>query len=281
MGNRFEHLERFLPPEPARNARAVEAEPARAPARGRRPKHRARPALVRRAIGAVAALATFGIAIAGVALGVSLAPQGGSFAHPAPSRVPVGVRLGAGSVPIEEPSQAHKKSRRNVVGAQRAPRRYRQRVRTAAAVTAPAGSGAPPVASAAVPRSDPAERKERRAPAEAPSSPAPPEPPRTPLFQCLSERGNEHFVTVDRARAGQMSAPGSGWTCSVLGQVYATDGPGRAPIELDDGLAYALERRARTEPRSELFALYRHWAGYDFFYSERVADGGLVGFVAR
>jgi hypothetical protein len=101
------------------------------------------------------------------------------------------------------------------------------------------------------------------------------------LFHCVGGEGNEHFVTIDRARAGQMSAPRSEWRCSILGQVYASDGPGRVSIELDDGVAYALERKVATEPEAEMFALYRHWAGYDYYYSEQTADGGLVGFIAR
>lgn len=87
-------------------------------------------------------------------------------------------------------------------------------------------------------------------------------------------------MTIDEGRAEQLSSPRSGWTCEVVGRVYGETRGDRAPVELDDGRAYVLEKRVDTEPDSELVPLYRHWAGYDWWYSTEQADGGFTGYIA-
>jgi hypothetical protein len=87
-------------------------------------------------------------------------------------------------------------------------------------------------------------------------------------------------MTIDEGRAEQLGSPESGWTCEVVGRVYRERQSNRAPVELDDGRAYIPKKRIETEPQSEFVPLYRHWAGYDWWYSTRQADGGFTGFIA-
>lgn len=221
---------------------------------------------------------SIGLAVTAIGLGARIPTPVSSGAAPpdGPSRLDVAVGTGGEALPEREAHARAAIERRN-----RRPRKVRRRVeirkspRSAARMTAAAPPTAVPADSAG-PSRPPKAKSAKPTPA-----PAEPAPPQTPLFDCVRTERHEYYVTIDRARAGQMSSPGSGWKCSVLGQVYAAAGAGRVPIELDDGTAYVLRRRSPTEPASELFALYRHWAGSDFFYSSRVADGGLVGYIAR
>jgi hypothetical protein len=66
----------------------------------------------------------------------------------------------------------------------------------------------------------------------------------------------------------------------VVGYVYAYPAPHTKPIEVDAGAAYVfVNDDARTEPACEKQALYRHEAGYDYWYSTDQADQGLVGYM--
>lgn len=87
-------------------------------------------------------------------------------------------------------------------------------------------------------------------------------------------------MTIDQGRAEQLSSPRSGWTCEVVGRVYREPRSDRNPVELDDGRAYVLKRRVETEPPTNLVILYRHWAGYDWWYSTQQADNGFTGYIA-
>lgn len=87
-------------------------------------------------------------------------------------------------------------------------------------------------------------------------------------------------MTIDTARVGQMEEPGAGWACEAIGFVYATQAENTVPIELDDGTAYVFkDRGAKTDPQCEKVALYRHWAGYDYWYATNQVDGGPVGYM--
>ena len=273
MGNRFEDLDRFLPPEPAPGERATEPD---APAASTRLRpRRSFPSLRRSIVRAAGLVVSIGMAV--TAIGLIPTPVDPSAA-PADANPRLDVAAGAGG-DFRPPRQARVRTTIDPTNRSPRPRRVHRRVeirtspRSAARVTTPRTP-----APATAPAARRARETKQAKPAPAPAKPA---PPQTPLFDCVRTEGHEYYVTIDRARAGQMSSPGSGWRCSVLGQVYATAGEGRVPIELDDGTAYVLRRRSPTEPASELFALYLHWAGSDFFYSSRVADGGLVGYIAR
>ena len=281
MGKRFEDLDRFLPPPPASEPRSTgeAGEPTRSPARRSRVTATAR---LRRAARAGVASLAVAVALISVALAVASLPAA-TVAGPdgPPPATGADVSLGAAaSRGAETDGRRRDETRERNGSTRRGPRRVRHRLQLAPrSPRRKVTTALPPVAAAQPDKPEPKAAARSRPQREEPSPP-PPAPPQTPLFHCISGPGNEHYVTIDRARAGQLSSPNSGWRCSVAGQVYQEPGPGRAAIELDDGTAYVLERREETEPSAELFPLYRHWVSYDWYYSERPADGGLVGYVA-
>ena len=278
MEKRFEGLDRFLPPPPASESRTTseDTEPTRGPSR----RARAASTRVRRAVRVGVSFLAVAVALTSVALAVASLPAApAAVSDGPPPATDADVSLGAaGTGEVEEQRRDGTRTRRS--SKRRAPRRVRHRLQLAPRAPRRRATTALPPVAAPEPDQPKSQSARRSRSHRAVPAPPPPAPPQTPLFHCVSGPGNEHYVTIDRARAGQLSSPNSGWRCSVVGQVYQEPGPGRAAIELDDGTAYVLERREKTEPSSELLPLYRHWVSYDWYYSARPADGGLVGYIA-
>ncbi|HYI44032.1 MAG TPA: hypothetical protein VE174_01030 [Actinomycetota bacterium] len=158
------------------------------------------------------------------------------------------------------------------------PRRQRRRTTQRTSVPAAPVTVAAPAASEA--------RRERRKPRQKPrpqrrTRPEPiPAPPGTPLFDCYSGEKVDHFITTDRASAGQAETSRGKYQCAVVGYVYAYPAPNTQAIEVDAGAAYVFaDDDARTEPACQKEALYRHETGYDFWYSTDQADQGFVGYM--
>ncbi len=271
MGNRYEDLEPFLPPAP-RGKDPEAAPPSTTDSRRQRlarVSFRRLPALITATTTLCAAVAA---AVLLSPLPAQQTPTGNRVQDPL-----AGVSQGrAIATPAAPDRRATERKRR--------PKRDRRviRVRRRVTVATPAEAVAVSQDTASPPPARVKAVRERRHPkrrqAREKVAPALPPPPEEPLFHCTHE--NENFMTIDEARMAQMESSRANWECLVVGYVYATAVSGTQALELHDGTAFVFaEKGARTDPECTVDALFKHWGGYEWWYSLRPSDGGFSGYL--
>lgn len=87
-------------------------------------------------------------------------------------------------------------------------------------------------------------------------------------------------MTSDRASAAEAESSTAEYQCDIVGYVYNYSAPNTRSIEIDSGIAFVFSKKgAPTEPDVRTVGLYRHEAGYDYWYETHPSDTGFVGYL--